>query len=104
MPRRILAIDDCRECAYAAVLARTYHDGIRALKFFPKWDELHLDHDLCAVEHQSTESGKELTGYDVLCWLEENSEYLPKKIKLLTDNPSGRVKMEMVLKKLYPEG
>lgn len=104
MRRRILGIDDCRELSYCAVLARTYHDGIRALKFYPKWDELHLDHDLGAVEPQYTESGRELTGYDVLCFLEENPEYLPKRIVLVTSNPSGRVRMEQLLKKLYPDG
>jgi hypothetical protein len=65
------------------------------------WDELWLDHDLCAVEKQTTETGRELTGYDILCFLEEFPQYLPKKIILVTDNSSGREKMMVVLAKLY---
>lgn len=104
MKKRILAIDDCRELSFAHVLARTYSDGINALKFLGPWDELHLDHDLCAIEHQSTDEGKELTGYHVLCFLEENPEYLPKQIILVTSNPSGRLRMEALIKRLYEEG
>lgn len=101
MSKRCLGIDDCRELSFCSVLARTYHDGIRALKFYPKWDELYLDHDLGAVQTQFTESGRELTGYDVLCFLEENPEYLPKEIILVTSNPVGREKMQKLIEKLY---
>ena len=98
---RILLIDDVREYASPCVVARTYRDGILALQHMSPWDELWLDHDLGAIERQYTETGRELTGYDVLCWLEQNPSFLPKKIILVTSNPVGRDRMEKLIKKLY---
>ena len=99
---RILAIDDCRELSFAHVLCRTYNDGIAALKFLGPWDVLYLDHDLGALDRQYTDTGAEATGYKILCFLEENPQYLPKKIELVTSNPVGRIKMVDLIKKLYP--
>jgi hypothetical protein len=102
-PRR-LGIDDCRELAYCDVLARTYVDGIAALTHLGPWDELYLDHDLNAIRgclHPTT--GREMTGYDVVCFLEENPQLRPKIVKLVTSNPSGRIKMVAALKKMYGE-
>lgn len=100
--KRILAIDDCRELGSAHVLCRTYHDGTAALKFLGPWDELLLDHDLGRLERQETDSGEELTGYKVLCFLEENPQYLPGKITIVSSNPVGRLRMQELIKKLYP--
>lgn len=100
MPR-ILAIDDCRELAFAHVLCRTVQDGITALKYMGPWDSLYLDHDMGAIQRQFTESGVELNGYHVLCFLEENPEFLPKAIRLVTDNASARPKMQYLVNRLY---
>lgn len=102
--KRILGIDDCRELSYCQVLCRTYKDGVAALQHMGPWDELHLDHDLGAIEPQFNQHGGEYTGYSILCFLEENPQFLPKKVVLVTGNPSGRVRMEQLLKKLYPDG
>ncbi len=55
-----------------------------------------LDHDLGCFK-----DGREWTGYDVLCFLEEHTEYLPGKIQLVTANASARPKMQQVINKLY---
>lgn len=100
---RSLAIDDARHCEYAHIVARTYRDGIAALTQLGPWERLYLDHDLGSVESQCSETGAELTGYHVLCFLEEHPEYLPKEVILLTSNAAGRLRMQQVLKKLYPD-
>ena len=94
---RILAIDDVRECTYANVVARTHNDGIAMLEKFGPWDELYLDHDLGARERQYDNTGRELTGNDILVWLRNNLDKLPKKIILITGNPVGRKNMEATL-------
>lgn len=100
--KHILAIDDVRELGYANVLARTYQDGINALKYLGPWDELYLDHDLGAIESQFTDSGIELTGYHICEFLEANPEYRPKEVFIVSSNPSGRQRMKVVLDKIYP--
>jgi hypothetical protein len=89
---KILLIDDIRTIEDVTI-ARTYDDGIEYLKK-GKWDALYLDHDLGHEEDYKT-------GYGIMCWLEENQEYLPDVISFVTSNPIGRKKMEMVRVKLY---
>jgi hypothetical protein len=91
-----LLIDDIRNLPADAV-ARTYDAGIALLKS-QKWNILLLDHDLGDYK-----DGKERTGYDILCWLEEHPEYLPGGIVIVTDNASAYSRMKLVRKKLYNE-
>lgn len=93
MTERHLLIDDLRNFNVDRT-ARNYDEGIKALQE-EKWDVLWLDHDL------GDPYSKEKTGYDILCWLEENPEYLPGRIELVTSNPAGRDRMNLVLNKLY---
>ncbi len=123
---RILLIDDCRNFSDVDTIARNYKDGIAALQS-EKWDVLLLDHDLADFEIPENEKGctedeflkslirseyldidgnfsyeiKEYTGYDVLCWLEQHPEHLPKKITLVTSNPVGRMRMQSLIERLY---
>jgi hypothetical protein len=60
---KTLLIDDLREIA-ADRVPRTFSEGIQALREGP-WDLLFLDHDL-------GDPNPRHTGYDILCWLEEN--------------------------------
>lgn len=53
---------------------------------------LSLDHDLGIFV-----GGVELTGYDVLLWLEENTEYMPKWIGIHSANPVARKRMHLCL-------
>ena len=80
-----------------AVVARNYADGLRLLQQ-EHWDVLYLDHDLADF---SGPNGRELTGYDVLCFLEEFPEHLPGDIIIVSDNASGMQRMRMVIAKLY---
>lgn len=91
---KILVIDDQRDIK-ADKVARTFTDGINALKS-DKWDVLYLDHDL-----GSFVDGVEKTGYDIMVFLEENTEYLPGRIEIVSSNPVGRRNMQIVIDKLY---
>ena len=108
---KILLIDDLRDLDYVidkylgksitgtiGYIARTYEQGIEALKTTGPFDLLFLDHDLASFE-----GDREKTGYDVVCFLEANSELLPRKTILVTSNPVGRQKMQTVLDKLYED-
>jgi CheY-like chemotaxis protein len=90
----ILLIDDKRNIN-ADYIARNYNDAIEALQMSSCWDLVMLDHDLGDFE-----DGKERTGYDILCWLEQNPEYIPKEILIITDNASAYMKMKKVADKL----
>ena len=92
---RVLLIDDLRNIE-ATRVARTYNEGIEALKDGP-WDLLLLDHDLGCYDSV----GREKTGYDIICFLEENLQYLPERIELVTMNPVGRLKMNAAIVNLY---
>lgn len=87
-----LLIDDLR-CFENVTIARTFDDGLKHLRE-QKWDVLYLDHDL-------GEDDEFKTGYGIMCWLENNQEYLPKNIEFVTSNPIGRMRMKIVKEKLY---
>jgi len=93
--KRILLIDDERNLE-ATAIARTYDSGIFLLTLC-KWDLLLLDHDLGCYD----ENGREMTGYDILCWLEKYPALAPKEIKLVTDNASVINKMKQAIHSIY---
>ena len=92
-----LLIDDQRNLP-ADRIARTYREGIAALAE-QRWDILLLDHDLGDF---SGPDGRELTGYDIACWLEENPQHLPDRVEILTNNPAGRRRIELALGRIRP--
>lgn len=93
---RTLLIDDLRSIP-ATIVTRTYEDGVKALTLGGPFDILYLDHDL------GDEGTPERTGYTIMCFLEANPEYLPKEIVIVSSNPVGRQKMQVVIDKLYRE-
>ena len=93
---KTLLIDDMRNIP-ADVIARTFQEGIDALLTEGPFDILYLDHDLADWE----EGHREKTGYDIMCFLEENPHLLPKQIILVTSNPVGRARMQAVIDRLY---
>lgn len=96
MKIKTLLIDDMRNLK-ADRVARTFDEGITALQE-EVWDVLLLDHDLGCFDSD----GKEYTGYDIMCWLEENPEFLPVcDIRIVSSNPVGRQRMQQVIDKLY---
>jgi hypothetical protein len=103
--KRVLLIDDVRtevnlpqHAQSIDMIARNYWAGIDALLYLPKWDLLLLDHDLSSF---NPGDGKERTGYDIMCWLEEFTAYLPGEIEIVSANPVGRKRMQLVIEKLY---
>lgn len=105
---RILLIDDLRDlrilapryignASYEGRTARTYDEGIQALYDGP-YDLLLLDHDLGDFKN-----GKERTGYNIACYLEEHPELLPNKTIVVSSNPVGKKKIEQVMEKLYAQ-
>ena len=106
--QKILLIDDLRNGGDPNLrgvkptdIARTYWDGWHSLAFDGPWDLLLLDHDLGCFEMSGLYGKREKTGYDILCLLERYTYFLPKDIKVITDNASARPKMEAVVRKLY---
>ena len=94
-----LLIDDQRNLP-ADRVARTYQEGIDALAE-QHWDLVYLDHDL---GDYSGAGGREMTGYDIACWLERNPQHLPNRIEIVTNNPAGRRNIELALQRLYRPG
>ena len=69
-------------------------DGLKALTDEGPWDLLMLDHDL-------GESDPHKTGYGIMCFLEQNQQYLPGKIQIVSNNPVGVMAMNVVKDLLY---
>lgn len=69
-------------------------------KWFMSIDEISMDHDLGFVD----DTDKEITGYDLLCWLEDflydrDLNYLPK-ISVHSANPVGAERMQKMIDRL----
>lgn len=96
-----LLIDDMRSNFNVDITARTFEDGIKALKD-NKIDTLYLDHDL-GFAHYGNDYSDEKTGYDIMCWLEQNPQYLPGEIVCVSSNPVGAKRIEQVVRKLYKD-
>lgn len=60
-----------------------------------------LDHDLSEEDIMRTENFKERTGYDVVCWMEENNVWPPDGVRVHSMNPVGKARMEAVIAKHY---
>jgi len=106
--KTVLLIDDARDEGHKKIhrrvdiIARNYWTGIECLKL-RKWDLLLLDHDLNSFE-DIADATTEKTGYDIMCFLEQNPEYLPKKIELVTSNPAGRKNMQLAIDAIKRRG
>lgn len=104
MKTKILLIDDLRDVEFVnktwniqiTDVARTYNEGIKSLKKGGV-STLLLDHDLACFDEQ----GNELTGYNIMLFLEEHQNYLPDQIILVTSNPVGRSRMQTIIEKLF---
>ena len=94
-----LLIDDTRNMT-ADFTARSFQEGIDALKYLGPWDLLLLDHDLASF---NPIDNKELTGYDIAKFLESHPEFRPSKIQIITMNPVGRLNISNCLKGFYTE-
>jgi hypothetical protein len=117
----ILWLDDIRDPKDHgfpdAVWAKNYWQAIAVLKTGDVVSAS-LDHDIGACE-KCTELGLHVgdmltpettfynncpharTGYDVLCWMEENNVWPPEGVQVHTANPVGRARMQQVVNKAY---
>jgi hypothetical protein len=101
-----LLIDDMREFGTNGIPlptkndnwnhAKNFQQGINCLMALGPFDILYLDHDLADLDPGHT-------GYGIMCFLEANPQFLPKKIVLVTSNPVGRKNMKTVIDRLYGE-
>lgn len=102
-PIKVLLIDDIRLPSYVKdahgvgldgewYIAKNYDEGIELLKQ-GGWDLLCLDHDLG--------NEKEKTGYDIMCFIEENQQYKPIDICIVSANPVGAKRIQQVINKIY---
>lgn len=98
MKKKTLIIDDLPETknVFADCVATTYREGIEALQNDGPFSIVYLDHDLGDYDE-----GVEKTGYDIMCFLEQNLQLLPEKIVCVSRNPVGRAKIQAVIDKLY---
>lgn len=89
--KKTLLIDDVRNIK-ATLIARDYWTGIECLTqgYFKV---LYIDHDLASYDDE----GREFTGYDIMCWLEEYPRYAPREIICVSDNPVGRKRIQTVI-------
>lgn len=94
---KVLLIDDMRNLE-ADVICRNYADGMNALLYDGPWKTLLLDHDLASYDEKT---GKEQTGYNIICWLEEFPRFAPKEIICVSDNPVSRRKIEIAIQNIY---
>ena len=88
MPIKIW-LDDERKAPEGWVTVRTATDCRVLLEA--------LDVQTVSLDHDLGDDKKYGTGYDVLCWMEEQvvtRDYKPPMVYIHTDNPAGRKKME----------
>lgn len=83
----------------AAEWAKNYEEAIAALRT-GQVTFASLDHDLSVDDMMGQPKG-EKTGYDVVCWMEENGVWPKEGVVVHSCNPSGRARMQMVIDRHY---
>ena len=92
-----LLVDDKRDIP-ADFVARDYRTAIKTLQEYPgRFEIIYLDHDLGDID----EHGIERTGFDVLKFISEFTQYVPESIVVVTSNGSVRREMEYAVQRLY---
>lgn len=86
-------LDDTRPAPEGYLLCSTPRAVIDLLTQYPgQIDEISLDHDLGIFA-----LGVEVTGYDVLLWLESNPHFAPDKINVHSANTAVWLKMKQAI-------
>src|SRR5271166_5809589 len=73
------------------IICRDYFSAIEVLQNLPQFDRLLLDRDLRSFDDQ----GREMTGEDVLGWLENHRDKVPRDIQIVTANLVARPRLEV---------
>lgn len=106
-----LWLDDVREPwrfgRVGWVWAKTAEEAIEILKT-GRVIRASLDHDL-SWEHYpwnqvNPQEYKQKTGYDVVCWMEENNVWPRRGVEVHSMNPVGRQRMQQVIDRHYLKG
>lgn len=95
-------LDDERPTPEGWVKCRWPSEVIKHLKS-GNVEVVSLDHDLADKEDALLEQRQEITGYDVLLWLEEAvimDGFIPPKIMIHSANPAGVHRMELAIKSI----
>lgn len=80
---------------------KTADEAIAALKT-GKYDFASLDHDLSEMATIGILQPGEKTGYDVVCWLEQNPQHWPENgVRVHSMNPAGAERMRRVIEAHY---
>ena len=90
-----LWLDDIREAPEGWKWVKCAEAAIQALKT-GNVTEVSLDHDLSFNDYTGKISQGNLTGYDVVLWMEMYNVW-PKKITVHSMNPVGRQRMAVVI-------
>lgn len=77
--------------------AKNYDEAVEYLKT-GEVTHASLDHDLSIDDILKQDNFKEKTGYDVICWMEENNVW-PEFIQCHSANPWGRDRINQVINK-----
>jgi hypothetical protein len=79
--------------------AKTADEAIALLKT-GKVTFASLDHDLSEAATLGNWEG-ERTGYDVVCWMEENNVWPEDGVRVHSMNPAGKLRMRQVIARHY---
>lgn len=100
-----LFVDDNRAAPIGWVVARNYDEAIRMLE--ANWDRLTavaLDHDIASFRVDSDGNSQELTGYTIMCWIEQRCADAAARptfdIFVHSQNSVGAVKILVVAERL----
>ena len=80
--------------------AKTYEEAIAALQTGTV-TFASLDHDLSEMAAIGQPAPGEKTGYDVLCWMEQNNCWPVDGVRVHSLNPAGRARMEQTIRQHY---
>lgn len=99
-----LFLDDVREAPEGWTRVVTFAQAITALSYHTV-TEASLDHDLgwcgqCATD-STCQCRCHFTGYDVICWMEENNVWPINGVRVHSSNPVGRKRMQVVIDRHY---
>lgn len=99
-----LYLDDQRPCPVGWTLARTAAQAIGLLKT-GRVTHASLDHDLKLEHYPENMGGKALddgeTGMAVVLWMQANDVWPAGGVKVHSLNPTGRVRMEAIIRDAY---
>jgi hypothetical protein len=97
-------LDDCRPTPVGWIGCR-WPSEVVDLLLAGSVTDLSLDHDLGDAEDSLAENRKEITGYDVLVWLEEkvclDRFDPPASIVVHSSNAAARKKMQAAIDNIY---